>query len=320
MDIIMMLTYAAIAIACFKIFHLPITKWTVTTTALGGAFLMGWIYICMAFYHPYTPYATIYFQTSPISAQVKGKVVKVFVKDNRPLKKGDPLIQIDPIPFKAQVDQLTAELKLAEKRLNETTELIKMNAGRKYDLERYQQEVKSLEAQLVIAKFNLDSTTIRAPTDGHVTQSRVREGVTAGAFKMSSLMTFVIDEKPYYIAAFKPNAIQNIKTNAEAEVIFTSIPGKTFKAKVTKLWDEIAEGQLTPIGMKMIDFSKTLPPGRIPVRIELTDDISQYYIPGGSSFGVCVYSEHIKFLGDLRRIFLHMFSWMNIISFDEAEK
>jgi len=274
----------------------------------------------MAFFHPYTPYATIYFQTSPISAQVKGKVVKVFVKDNRPLKKGDPLIQIDPTPFQAEVDRLKAELILANKRLKETKKLISMDAGRGYDLERYQTDINSLKAQLVTAKFNLDSTTIRAPTDGHVTQSRVREGVTAGAFKTSSLMTFVIDEAPYYIAAFKPNAIQNIKTNAEAEVIFTSIPGKTFKAKVTKLWDEIAEGQLTPIGMKMIDFSKTLPPGRIPVRIELTDDISQYYIPGGSSFGVCVYSDHIKFLGDLRRIFLHMFSWMNIFSFDEAGK
>ena len=320
MDIIMMLTYAALAIAAFKIFRLPVTKWSVTTTALGGAFLMAWIYISMAFFHPYTPYAKIYFQTSPISAQVKGKVVKVFVKTNQPLKKGDPLFQIDPTPFQATVDQLKAELVLAEKRLKETTELIKMQAGRGYDLERYQADIDSIKAQLIKAKFNLESTTVRAPTDGHVTQSRVREGIMAGAYRVSSLMTYVIKEKPYYIAAFRPNATQNIKVGAEAEVIFISVPGKTFKAKVVKLWDDIAEGQLVPIGMKMISFSGKLPPGRIPVQIELVDDISPYYIPRGSAFGVCVYSEHLKFLGKLREIFLHMFSWQNVISFDEKEK
>ena len=72
-----------------------------------------------------------------------------------------------------------------------------------------------------------------------------------------------------------------------------------------------------PLGTKMISFEGKLPPGRIPVQIELVDDISQYYIPGGSAFGVCVYSEHLKFLGELREIFLHMFSWQNVISFDE---
>lgn len=320
MDIIMMLSYAAIAIAAFKIFRLPVTKWTVTTTVLGGAFLMAWIYISMAFFHPYTPYARIYFPTSPISAQVRGKVVKVFAKTNQHLKKGDPLIQIDPTPFQAAVDRLKAELELEDRRLKETTELIKLNAGRKYDLERYESNIDSLKAQLVKAEFDLDSTMIRAPTDGHVTQSRVREGVMAGVFRMSSLMTYVIEEEPYYIAAFKPNAIQNIKVGAEAEVIFTSVPGKTFKAKVVKLWGEIAEGQLTPMGSKMMSVSKKLPPGRIPVQIELVDDISSYYIPKGSAFGVCVYSEHVKFLRELRRIFLHMYSWVNIISFDEPDK
>ena len=319
MDMIMMLTYAALAIAAFKIFRVPVTKWSVTTTALGGFFLMAWIYISMAYFHPYTPFAKIYFQTTPISGQVKGKVTKVFVKTDRHLKKGDPIFQIDPTPFRSVVDQLNAELALAKKRVKETKELISQSAGRGYDLERHQENVNSLNAQLIKASFDLESTTVRAPADGHIAQNRLREGVVAGTFRLSSLLTFVIEEKPYYIAAFRPNATQNIKVGAEAEVIFTAIPGKTFKAKVVKLWADIAEGQLVPMGTKMISFEGKLPPGRIPVQVELTDDISQYYIPGGSRFGVCVYSDHLKFLGKLREIFLHMFSWQNVISFDEKE-
>ena len=97
------------------------------------------------------------------------------------------------------------------------------------------------------------------------------------------------------------------------------LSGKTFKARVVKLWGEIAEGQLTPTtAVRMISFSKTIPPGRIPVQIEILDDMSQYYIPVGTSSGVTVYSEHLAFLGELRRIFLHLFSWQNIIAFDES--
>jgi len=320
MDMLMMMTYAALAIVAFKVFRVPVTKWTVTTTALGGVFLMAWIYIAMAFFHPYTPYAQTYFRTIPISSQAKGKVVEVFVKTNRPVKKGEPLFQVDPVPFQATLNELTARYKLSKRRLQETEQLIKHHAIRVYELERHQSELASLTAQVASAKFDLDSTTVRAPADGHVAQNRVQVGVTAGAFRIGSLMTFVSDEEPFFIAAFKPNAIQNVKVGAEAEVIFTSIPGKTFKAKVVKLWDEIAEGEVFPKGTEMISFSKKLPPGRIPVQVEILDDLSAYYIPSGSAAGVCVYSEHLKFLGELRRIFLHLFSWQNVISFDEAEK
>ena len=320
MDVILILTYAALATLAFKVFKVPVNKWTVPTAALGGVFLMAWLYISMAFYHPYTPYARTYFMTSPISSQVKGKVVKVFIKSDEPLKKGDPLFQVDPTPFQAAVDQLKAELALANKRVQESSELLKLNAGSVYDREQYLSNAASLKAQLKKAEFDLESTTVRAPADGHVTQSRVREGVTAGTLRLSSLMTYVIEEESYFIAAFKPNAIQNIKVGAEAEVIFTSIPGRTFEAKVVKLWQEVAEGRLFPHGIRMIDFSKELPHGRIPVMIELIDDVSDMYIPKGTSAGVCVYSDHLKPLQDLRKILLHMFSWQNVISFDEAKE
>lgn len=317
MDLILMLTYVAIVTVVFKVFRLPVTKWSVATAALGGVFLMSWLYISMAFFHPFTPYARTYFLTSPISAHVKGKVIKVFVADNRPLKKGDPLFQIDPTPFQAKVDKLKADQELAQHRLDEATRLFDQGAGRKYDVELRTKNVAALKAELVEAEFDLESTTVVAPADGHVTQNRVREGITAGTFRISSLMTYVIEEDPYFIAGFKPNAIQNIKVGAEAEVMFTSIPGRTFKARVVKLWDEIAEGQLFPLGTTMVSFSDELPPGRIPVQIELLDDISGFYLPSGTSAGVAVYSEHLAFLGELRRILLHMFSWQNVISFDE---
>ena len=51
---------------------------------------------------------------TPISAEVSGTVVALFVDDNMKVQAGDPVAQIDPVPFQAQVDQALAEFKQAQ--------------------------------------------------------------------------------------------------------------------------------------------------------------------------------------------------------------
>ena len=50
---------------------------------------------------------------TPISAQVGGAVVALFADDNMIVQPGDPIAQIDPIPFQVQVDQALFEFKQA---------------------------------------------------------------------------------------------------------------------------------------------------------------------------------------------------------------
>ena len=40
MEPLLILTYTAICVAVFKIFRIPVNKWTVPTAALGGIFLI----------------------------------------------------------------------------------------------------------------------------------------------------------------------------------------------------------------------------------------------------------------------------------------
>ena len=47
----------------------------------------------------------------PIVPNVAGEVIEVPVDPNKPLKAGDVLFRIDPVPFKAQVKALEAQLK-----------------------------------------------------------------------------------------------------------------------------------------------------------------------------------------------------------------
>jgi multidrug resistance efflux pump len=114
MDILMYMTYAAIVFVAFRVFKIPVNKWTVTTAFLGGVVLCGGVLLTMNYNHPSTGQARFYFFTTPIMPQVRGLVVEVPVQPNQPLKAGDILFKIDPRPFQYAVDQKKAELAAAK--------------------------------------------------------------------------------------------------------------------------------------------------------------------------------------------------------------
>jgi Multidrug resistance efflux pump len=114
MELLLILTYAAICVAVFKIFRIPVNKWTVPTAVLGGIFMIAGILLVMNYNHPFTATARIYFATTPIMPTVKGRVIEVPVKPNMPLKDGDVLFRIDPRPYQYVVDKKKAMLAEAE--------------------------------------------------------------------------------------------------------------------------------------------------------------------------------------------------------------
>ncbi len=110
METLMVLTYAAICIAIFKIFRIPLNKWTVPTAVLGGIFMLGTVILVMNYNHPHTKVAQTFVVTTPIVPDVKGRVIEVAVRPNRPVKQGDVLFRMDPLPYQYEVDRLEAML------------------------------------------------------------------------------------------------------------------------------------------------------------------------------------------------------------------
>ncbi|MED5504805.1 MAG: HlyD family secretion protein [Pseudomonadota bacterium] len=113
MDLLLVLTYAALCIAIFKIFKIPLNKWTVPTAVLGGVVLVGTLILLMNYNHPFTQIGNQVFSTTPVVSGVRGRVIEVPVQPNQPLQKGDVLFRIDPIPYQAEVDKLRAKVKEA---------------------------------------------------------------------------------------------------------------------------------------------------------------------------------------------------------------
>jgi multidrug resistance efflux pump len=119
MELLLILIYVALCIAIFKIFRIPVNQWTLATAALGGIAGIALMLLTMNYNHPFTSNARIYYAVTPILPSVPGRVVDVPVEPNVPLKEGDILFKIDPVPYQLAVDEKSAELAEAEQNVKQ---------------------------------------------------------------------------------------------------------------------------------------------------------------------------------------------------------
>lgn len=315
MDLLLILTYTAICVAIFKLFRIPLTKWTVPTAVLGGIFIIGALIFTMNYNHPYSESSQQYFVTTPIVSNVSGQVVSVPADLNVELKPGDILFQIDPLPFKNKVNSLKAQYDMAQADLVRAKQLALKNAIAVRDKDIAQSRVDQLKADLANAQYELDQTTVRAPAAGFVTQVAIRPGIRAAAIPLRPLMIFIPKENQYIVGWFQQNSLLRLKAGDNAEVTFDGIPGKIFSAKIKYVFTALAEGQISPSG-ELINSSKAARPGRIPVSIVIDDPDFQKYmhtLPGGAYGQIAVYSNHAHHLAIMRKVLLRMVSWMNYL-------
>ena len=309
---VLIIVYSMIMWIVFKVFKVPVNKWTSTTAVLGGVASIVFLLLMMGMYHPFTKEARIYSLTTPVLPTVKGRVIEVNVKTGDRIQKGDTLFRIDPEPFQYAVDQLVADVSLAVSSLEDATELFEKQFASAKDVERLQAAVDSLNAQLANARFELSETDVRAESDGFVAQVRLRPGVLAVPMPFSPLMTFVHDQDRFLLGGFQQNPLQNIQPDFKAEVIFTALPGKVFAASVVGVSDIMAQGQLLPDG-RLIKLEGVTPPGRVLVRINVEDDLSGYVLPTGAKAYIAVYSDTWKPVAIIRQVILRVMSWENYL-------
>ena len=91
MDLLLIMTYAALAYAVFKIFKIPVNGFTLLTAVLGGIAIISLLLLAMNYNHPFSKEARFYYNTTPIVPAVSGIVIEVPAKANTPMIAGDVL-------------------------------------------------------------------------------------------------------------------------------------------------------------------------------------------------------------------------------------
>ncbi len=313
MDFLLIFTYVAICVFIFKVFKIPLTKWTVPTAALGGIVLIGTLLMLMNYNHPFSEVVRQYYATTPMIAEVRGRVIEVTVQPNTPVKKGDVLFRIDPKPFEDDIRGIEGDLVAARKDLERSQTLVSKQAISERTLDQARAKVEELKAKLDDARFKLEQTVVTAPSAGFVTQLVLRPGMMAQPLAYSPAMSFVHQEERLFYGWFRQNSLLRLEKGSDAEVTLDGIPGVIFKGKVVEVLPVISEGQLKP-GDTLIRFDQQQNPGRVPVAIRITDPaLADYDIPMGVFGQAAIYSHHFHHIAVLRKVLLRMAAWMNYV-------
>lgn len=161
-----------------------------------------------------------------------------------------------------------------------------------------QSQIASLRAQLAEAKYNLDQTVVRAPSDGYITQVLIRPGTYAAALPLRPVMVFIPEQKRQIVAQFRQNSLLRLKPGDEAEVVFNALPGQVFSGKLTAILP-VVPGTDGVLGT-----------------IELDPNAEVDALPDGIYAQVAVYSDHFAHVSVMRKVLLRMTSWMHYLYLD----
>jgi multidrug resistance efflux pump len=173
-------------------------------------------------------------------------------------------------------------------------------------------EVRETMALLDKARYDLDQTIVRAPTDGYVPQVVLRPGQMATATRLMPLMMFVAEERPTLVATFSQKVISYIKPGMEAEVVFKQQPGRSYKLKVRRVLTAVREGELDA-GGQILTTTPESSHGYIPIVFDYDEDVANLKLPVGAQASVAVYTDNIHALSILRKIVIRIKSWENYV-------
>jgi len=249
-----------------------------------------------------------------IIPNVTGEVVEVPVKALEPVKKDEVLFRIDPAQYQAKVQQLEALLNLSQANLARAQELMDKGVGRQVDVDIYSAEVNSYEAQLGNARWELDRTEVRAPSDGKVVALVLRPGQRVGSLAVRSWIAFVEDGTRKLIVGIPQSRLRHVQKGQQAEVVLRLYPGKVFMATVGGIIDINSAAQLQATGILPQAPSMQDPPLPYGVELVLNDeDLKLSTIPGGAIGTAAIYTESVTATHIIRKVMVRMETWMNYL-------
>jgi RND family efflux transporter MFP subunit len=152
-------------------------------------------------------------QTVEVRARVHGELIRVLFKDGDLVKEGQPLFELDPRPYKAELDlaqakkaNAEANLKLADTEYKRTVALRDRNAVSEREQEMWFAkkgigiaEVSQAEAGIDQCKLNLDFTKINAPITGRISRALVTKGNLVNSGGGDTLLTTIVSVDPMYV-------------------------------------------------------------------------------------------------------------------------
>lgn len=269
--------------------------------------IFGFIVSINSIYYKSTDDAFVEGHIITVAPRVSGPVIKLLIDDNMDVKKGDLLLEIDPVDYEVKLKQTESKLEEARAALKKAqsqvekdsldhqryTAMLEKGISSKQDfdnsrnnltsaessIEEISAMIKRLEAEVEQAKLDLSYTKIYATEDGKITHRTVEQG---NYVQVAQPMFALVPNKVWVVANFKETQVANMKKGQPVKIKIDAYGGRKFKGEVDSL--QMASGakaSLFPPENAVGSYVKIVQ--RIPVKIVFTEDVSDFNVIPGMS-------------------------------------
>lgn len=151
--------------------------------------------------------------TVSVKSQIDGRIAAVYFREGQTVMKGDLLVQIDPRPFEAALNQAEADLARDRAQLMQASTdekryayLLQQGVGSQQQYDQAHANAAALrgtvladEAAVQTVKINLGYTQIRSPIDGRTGALILHPGNLVKANDQSGVIVVINQVKPIYV-------------------------------------------------------------------------------------------------------------------------
>jgi p-hydroxybenzoic acid efflux pump subunit AaeA len=235
---------------------------------------------------------------------VTGLITDVPVRDNQLVKKGDTLFVVDRPRYQKALDEAQADVEYYQAVANEKRrEAARRNqlgtsAMSREAIDQANNDLTTTEHQLAkaiatrdLAAIDLDRTTIKAPSDGWVTNLNVYQGefITRG-----SVAVALVQQHTFYVLAYmEETKLDGVRPGFRAEI--TPLGSNTvLRGTVDSIAAGVTDSSSTNDSKGMATVDSNLEwvrlAQRVPVRIHLDDQPGNRF-PAGTTATVVITGE-----------------------------
>jgi RND family efflux transporter MFP subunit len=168
-----------------------------------------------------------------LSADIQGKVTKIFVGNGDIVKEGQSLLLLDKSLISLQLEAVNTKIKGLEKDIERYKVLVESNAIQGVKLEKALLGLEAVKIERATVQEQLNKSIVRAPFDGVITAQLTEKGAFAAPgvplFQLTDIsnlkFTFLVTE----------NEIYDFHRNDTIQLNVDAIPEKNFNGVVTMI-------------------------------------------------------------------------------------
>lgn len=176
--------------------------------------------------------------STSLRVEAAGTVAEVLVRPGQAVRRGQPLVRLDTVPFDIAVREARAALEDAELRLRDNTMPDSIVTGRMPTGERLRNAeiragIPAARARLDRALLDRERAVITAPFDGTIDQVRVSAGERVGAGAEVGMIVDLVNLR--IDASVLEHDLPYIRAGGEATVTTAAAPGQAVQGRIAAI-------------------------------------------------------------------------------------